>query len=224
MRTIFSCGLLAVVGLSSAALGQSANPSSIAAIPPVTSSPAAVAAPVPATVATIPAASATFVRSGTEVQLRTLDALTSKKKKSKVGDRFQLEVAEPLLVNGVTVIPLGSRATGEVTIMKNKGMWGKRGRLTAQVLNVRVGERQIRLTGTFDESGSAGTAGVVGAALVIPIAGFFVTGTSADIPSGTRVKAFLDEDLPYVVPTPVAVPVVSPIAAAPQMETVQPAK
>lgn len=37
--------------------------------------------------------------------------------------------------------------------------------------------------------------GVVGAIVLIPIAGFFVTGTSAKIPAGSGVKAFLDEDL-----------------------------
>ena len=29
----------------------------------------------------------------------------------------------------------------------------------------------------------------------VPVAGFFVTGTSASIPAGAGVKAFLDEDL-----------------------------
>ena len=74
-------------------------------------------------------------------------------------------------------------------------MWGKSGRIEARVLNVRVGDRTIRLTGTFDDKGVTGTAGVVAAVALVPVAGFFVTGTSASIPAGAGVKAFLDEDL-----------------------------
>jgi hypothetical protein len=37
---------------------------------------------------------------------------------------------------------------------------------------------------------------VVGAVVLLPVAGFLMTGTSARIPSGTPVKAFLDEDVP----------------------------
>ena len=40
------------------------------------------------------------------------------------------------------------------------------------------------------------TAGVVAAIALIPIAGFFTTGTSADIPLGAGVKGFVDEDVP----------------------------
>ena len=54
------------------------------------------------------------------------------------------------------VIPAGSPATGEVTDVRRKGMWGKSGRITARVLNVRVGDRLIRLTGTFDDKGVLG--------------------------------------------------------------------
>ena len=95
----------------------------------------------------------------------------------------------------MVVIPAGSPATGEITDLRRKGMWGKSGRITARVLNVRVGDRLIRLTGTFDDKGVTGTAGVVGAVVFVPIAGFFLTGTSAKMPAGSGVKAFLDEDL-----------------------------
>jgi hypothetical protein len=74
-------------------------------------------------------------------------------------------------------------------------MWGKSGRIEARVLNARVEGRMVRLTGTFDDKGVTGTAGDVGAIALVPIAGFFVTGTSATIKAGGAVKAFLDEDL-----------------------------
>jgi len=59
------------------------------------------------------------------------------------------------------------------------------------------------MTGSFDDKGVTGTAGVVASIAFVPIAGFFVTGTSAKIPAGSGVKAFLDEDLTIAVPQPV---------------------
>lgn len=124
------------------------------------------------------------------------DHLTTKGKKLKVGHRFNLEVASPVIVNGVTVIPEGSPAVGEITDVRNKGMWGKSGKINARILWVRANGRQIRLSGQLDDKGVTGTAGVVGAVLVAPIAGFFITGTSAEIPAGAVLTAYLDEDLP----------------------------
>jgi hypothetical protein len=42
-----------------------------------------------------------------------------------------------------------------------------------------------------------GTAGVVAAVAFVPVVGFFTTGTSAMIPMGGAVKAFLDEDIAF---------------------------
>lgn len=136
-----------------------------------------------------------ILRAGTEVALVMAESITTNGKTLRVGQRIRLQVASPVMLGGVVVIPTGSLAEGEVTDVRNKGMWGKSGRIEARVLNVRVGDRLIRLSGTFDDKGVTGTAGVVAAIVFIPIAGFFVTGTSANIPAGSGVKAFLDEDL-----------------------------
>jgi hypothetical protein len=142
-----------------------------------------------------PAQTETVLRAGTPVVLRMAETLSTQGKKLKAGHRFNLEVAEPVVLNGVTVIPSGTPAVGEVTDVRNKGMWGKSGHINARVLHLRVNGRQIRLTGQMDDKGTTGTAGVVGAVVFLPVAGFFVTGTSAEIPTGANVKAFLDEDL-----------------------------
>ncbi len=89
--------------------------------------------------------------------------IQTKWKQLRVGHRIHLEVAEPVLVNGVTVIPVGAPAIGEITAVRNKGMWGKSGHLAGRILYVTVNGRQVRLTGTFDDKGVAGG---VGAALV----------------------------------------------------------
>ena len=139
---------------------------------------------------------APVLRAGQEVPLRTLENLTTEGKHLRVGQRFELETAEAVSLNGQVVIPSGTHGVGEITSIRNKGMWGKSGNIEARVLYLRVGERQIRLSGSFNDKGVTGTAGVVGAIALVPIAGFLVTGTSARVPAGSPVKAFLDEDVP----------------------------
>ena len=101
---------------------------------------ASVAAPCAAQEAlTIGAEQRPMLRAGTSVPLKTLTELTTKGKKLRVGDRFNLEVAEPVMVEGVTVIPVGSPAIGEVTSVRNKGMWGKSGAIEVRMLDRRLG-------------------------------------------------------------------------------------
>ncbi len=164
------------------------------------------------------------LRTGTEVPLRLSEQLTTKNKAVRVGQRFRMTVAEDVKVDGQTVIPVGSPAVGEITDVRNKGMWGKSGHIGAQILYVQVNGRQIRLNGTFDDKGVTGTAGVVAAIAFIPIAGFFTTGTSANIPSGGSVKGFVGEDVPLSFSAATApVPLTVAPAAAPMSVPVAPA-
>ncbi|HEX2624546.1 MAG TPA: hypothetical protein VHM21_04770 [Sphingomicrobium sp.] len=185
------CG--AVVALAS-------TPLAAQAVAPMTS-PVAFAQPIP-----IAAPSQAMLRVGTEVPLRLLEELTTKGKKLRIGQRFRMETTEPVMVQGVTVIPVGSPAVGEITDVRNKGMWGKSGHLGARVLYATVNGRQIRLSGGFDDKGVAGGVGAAAvSAIVFLPAGFFMTGTSAKVPVGTIVKGFVDEDVPLAMPAaPVA--------------------
>lgn len=191
---------------------------------------AAPVAPVQAVVAPaatiMPAAQPDIMRAGLAVALVTREELTTKKKKLRVGQRFQMEVAENITQNGVVVIPSGTPAIGEITEVRNKGMWGKSGYIGARVVSLNLNGRNVRLSGTFDDKGVTGTGGVVAAIALVPIAGFLTTGTSAFIASGSAVKGFLDEDLafqavlPRVISVPAAVPaVVSAPAVAPAVLT-----
>ena len=171
-----------------------------AAEPQATIQPAVQVAPAAPQAIILAPAGESVLRTGTEVPLRVVETLNSNNKSLRSGNRVRLEVASPVMLGSAVVIPAGSIATAEVTEVKRKGMWGKSGRIEARVLNVRVGDRVIRLSGTFDDKGVTGTAGVVTSIALVPLAGFFVTGTSAHIPAGSGVKAFLDEDLRIAVP------------------------
>ncbi|UYY57034.1 hypothetical protein [Sphingomonas sp. S2-65] len=166
--------------------------------------------------ARVAAPTSSILRSGTSVPLRTVEALTTKGKKLRVGQRFNLEVAEPVMVDGQVVIPVGSPAVGEITHVRNKGMWGKSGKIEARILYVRANGVQIRLTGQVDDKGVTGTAGVVGAAVLVPVAGFFLTGTSASIPTGSHITAFVEEDLPVSFSGSSPAPMVVPVGPNPQ--------
>lgn len=172
------------------------------------------AQPATAVIAEAPTTNA-VLRAGTPVVLRMMEEITTKKKAARVGQRFMMEVAEPVHVNSVTVIPVGTPAWGEITTVRNKGMWGKSGKLDARVLYLRTNGRQIRLTGTFDDKGVTGTGGVVASVALIPLAGFFVTGTSAVLPKGGHVGAFIDEDVVLAFENTAAVPLAVPVPTAP---------
>ena len=187
--------------------------------------PQAVIQPAPvAPIAAVPTTNA-ILRVGTEVPLRLSEELTTKGKKLRVGHRFHLQTSEAVMVNGVTVIPVGSPAVGEITQVRNKGMWGKSGHFGARLLYVTVNGRQIRLSGGFDDKGVAGG---VGAALVSAIvflpAGFFMTGTSALVPAGTIIKAFTDEDVPLAMQAVPQAPLVVGVPAAPMVVQPTPAQ
>ena len=179
----------------------------------------AVAAPAAMIVAPVAPANA-VLRAGTPVSLKLLEEVTTKNKAARVGQRINLEVAAPVEVEGQVVIPAGTPAWGELTGVRNKGMWGKSGKLDAQLLFMRLNGRQIRLSGAFDDKGVTGTGAVVGAVLLLPIAGFFMTGTSALLPTGGTVGGFIDEDVPLAFAAasvaPMQVPVAVPVAVVAQ--------
>lgn len=188
MLRMFGASSCASVLLSSAAVAQVAPPQFNRPVT-IAPAPAVVVAPVVA----VPVNG--VLRAGTPIALKMAEGLTTQGKNLRVGQRFQMETAEDISVNGQVVIPAGSPATGEVTTVRNKGMWGKSGGINARLLFVRANGQQIRLAGQMDDKGKTGTAGVVGAIAFVPLAGFFVTGSSAEIPLGAPVNGFVDEDV-----------------------------
>lgn len=176
-----------IIGLLLTGASASAQKTTTFEVAPVSSVPAS-AQPVGTSV---PLA----LLANTRVKVKFLTEINTEDKSSKVGDRPRLEVAEDVSINGVTVIPMGTPVTGELTAIRNKGMWGKSGKIEGRVLTMSLNGRTIRMSGSFDDKGTTGSAGVVASVALIPVAGFFITGTSARIPSGSIINAFVDEDV-----------------------------
>jgi hypothetical protein len=145
-----------------------------------------------------PQAAGNVLKQGTPIHLATETEMSSKE--NRVGDRIDLRVVDAVSLDGHTVIPVGTRGVGEITLVRKKGMWGKSGRLEFRPLYINLGDRQVPISTRVvtKEHGETGTAGVVASIVVLPLAGFFVTGTSATIPRGSNVDAELSEDLPVV--------------------------
>lgn len=133
------------------------------------------------------------LRQGTSLRLRSLATLNSKE--ARTGQIFDLETTEDVVVDGHIIIPRGSHAEGEITFAKGKGMWGKSGKIDTQLRSVSANGVLIPLRGTVAQKGETGAAGVIGAIAFLPIAGFFVTGTSAELPVGTTFTGFVVNDL-----------------------------
>lgn len=202
---------LILIGLLASAMPVHAEEKATAVVQPAATITAAPLVSEPG-----PDAASRVLRGGAQVRVRFLHEITTEDKASKVGDRPRMEVAENVTVDGVTVIPQGTPVTGELTAVRNKGMWGKSGKIEGRVLNLSLNGRTIRMSGAFDDKGVTGTAAVVGAVLLIPIVGFFVTGTSARIAAGGQISSYVDEDIVFTV-TPAAAPepidVVAPVAS-----------
>ena len=135
------------------------------------------------------------LRAGSPVPVALSEQLTTKGKSLKVGQRVWLEVAQDVMLNGRLAIPARSPVEGVLTEVRNKGMWGKSGAIRLHIVSVNINGTAVRLSGDMDTRGETGTAGVVGAIIAIPVAGFFVTGTSAEMPLDMPGRAFLDQDI-----------------------------
>jgi hypothetical protein len=125
----------------------------------------------------------------TEIVLRTNDELSSKGGQIKAGHMFRLTVAYDIRVQGVTVIPSGTPAVGEVTMRTGKGVFGKSGKLEIELRHVELNGQRIAVNGKYRQEGEGNTLAAVGA--VFFAAGLmFVTGKSAVIPRGRELTAY----------------------------------
>jgi hypothetical protein len=116
---------------------------------------------------------------------------------SKSGDTFPLRLAEPILVDGVEVVPAGTPGTGEVIHAKRSGGSGAGGELilAADYLLVdgrRLPLRSLDLSGagrdkiaTVDAINVASAATVPGVALI----GFLIKGKQMTVAKGARASA-----------------------------------
>lgn len=127
---------------------------------------------------------------GTEVALQLVSPLSSRH--SEVGDRFHLQVAIPIMIDGRLLVSSGARAVGEVVAAETKGVFGRPGSLTVRLLHMLVGTQLVPLEGKAERVGDDPDerAGLVVAAIILTP---FLSGRSADFPPGTEVAGRVSE-------------------------------
>lgn len=151
--------------------------------------------PAPAT--GIQAKQISYLPMGTPLILTTRSQVSTKD--NKAGDRIYLEVAEGISYRGQVIVPAGAVAVGEVARADRNGHFGKKGKLDIHLLYVETPSGPIRLSGQANDEGTSGTITSVATIVLVSPLGFLVHGTSAHIPYGTTVKAYLAEDMKFAV-------------------------
>jgi hypothetical protein len=143
---------------------------------------------------TEPAPTARLLPAGTEIHLRLLEPVASNTHAH--GDRFKLEVAESVVVDGAEVIPAGAACVGEVVHAGKAGFGGRAGELILATRFVRVGDQEVRLRSFTASNGSDRVNLAMGLSYVL--VGLFVEGKNIVVPAGTDVyaKVAVDSELP----------------------------
>lgn len=138
-------------------------------------------------------ASMVLVEQDTLIRLMVLNEVSTKR--AKAGDRFVLRVDEAVTANGVTIIPVGAKAWGQVVTAEASGLAGKGGELTARLLYVEVGGDQIPISGEKASTGEAGTTQLALAALALGPLALFGRGNNAKLKAGQIFNAYFTQDM-----------------------------
>ncbi|WP_267382103.1 MULTISPECIES: hypothetical protein [unclassified Sphingomonas] len=132
---------------------------------------------------------------GTPLRLTSRVELNTKD--NHAGDRFYLEVAEPLLYRGQVVVPVGSMAVGEVMRSERNGHFGKSGQLEIRLDYVETPSGPVRISGRLARKGTGQEVLAIGGGVVVAWPMFLIHGTSGRLAADTMVTAYLADDLHF---------------------------
>jgi hypothetical protein len=134
------------------------------------------------------------INEGTVVRVRLIETLDSRT--ANVGDIVNLEVADPIMVDGVIVVETGAKVTGKVIdAVKNKSM-GRKGKLDFSIDFARAKDGQnVPLTSNVKQGGKDATVGVVAAAALINPLALFIKGKAAVINKGTEFNCYVARNI-----------------------------
>ncbi len=130
---------------------------------------------------------------GTEVELKFVDALSSKT--ANEGDPVNLQLSEDIKVNGIVVAKAGAKAVGSITHSKKAGMLGKAGELNMRIEHLKAGDNRIRLRGSKGKEGEGKEGTMIVLTVLFGPLGLIKKGKNVEIKEGTAIKAFVDEDI-----------------------------
>jgi hypothetical protein len=117
---------------------------------------------------------------------------------AKPGDHFAIRTAEPMIVDGKTIVPAGAVGLGEVIDTAAGGLGGRPAKLILAARYVDYGNVRIRLHAFHLGGAGHDNGNLAMAASFAPYVGllaFTIPGGNLAFPAGTRANAKLTDDL-----------------------------
>jgi hypothetical protein len=138
---------------------------------------------------------------GTGVEIELASAISSKS--AKEGEVVDFIAAEPVVINGTTVIEKGARARGVIAVAKKAGRWGKAGKLAwvmqdvAAVNGTKIPVRMERRLSGDSKGGTVATGAIVTGLIFFPAAPLwgFKKGKDSVLAAGKRFVAFINGEV-----------------------------
>lgn len=115
----------------------------------------------------------------------------------KQGETVAMHVSDDVLLDGKTVIPSGTPASGEVIDSQSGGVGGAPGKLSISAREIRLGDRTIALRSRLLAGNGVGkdrTNVSFAVGIAVGVFGLFVHGGDITIPAGTPMLAKLAQD------------------------------
>jgi hypothetical protein len=166
---------------------------------PAQLSPEVTKAPEPASSATPQESQKPLVlvlKEGTEIKLKFAQRVTSRT--TRPGQMIEFVVAEPVVVDGVTLIKQGARSIGYVAETESAGANGKGGTMEIRMEAVRTRGKMVKVTGADSRSEKRATGKVVGMTILFGLGGYLsARGHEVTIPEGTPMTAYVAEDVEF---------------------------
>lgn len=132
-----------------------------------------------------------ILRRDTPLELMATTEITTAT--AKPGTVFKLRVNRPVVVNGITVVPVGAWVFGQVVTATTSGSVGRSGTMQTRLDYLQLGTSRIKVEGEATAKGTG--AGSAGAVIVLSgLIGVFHRGNNAKIKAGELVSGFIAED------------------------------
>ena len=127
---------------------------------------------------------------GTVVSLEFLDLLSSAS--ATKGQKFNLEVVEDVLVDGILVAEAGVMAVGTVIDVQKRRMMGRSGDLNLSIDYMLIEGKRVRLRASQSGKGSNKIAATAVLTYLFGPLGLLKRGKDVEIAQGTSIDAYVD--------------------------------
>ena len=133
-----------------------------------------------------------LLREGTSVKLKLLHTLNSKT--VTPGDPLNFSLAEDVVVEGKTLVKVGTAAIGRVRQAKPARTLGRGAQLTLEVEYLKAGPIRIPLRGSQAREGEGKKGETAALVVAFGLSGLIKHGSEIEVKEGSVFPAFVDED------------------------------